>query len=102
MNKLLQGLTLVSPLVFWSNYPQNNSALDKTYIYSYNDIGNITEVKRYGYTTGTPSGTPTTTTFGYDSDKLTSFNGVAFYYYNLGELTSGRLAFLFKVGSVDI
>ena len=85
-----------------AEFKEKALTLDKTYVYSYNDIGNITEVKRYGYTTGTPSGTPTTTTFGYDSDKLTSFNGVAFYYYSLGELTSGRLAFLFKVGSIDI
>ena len=33
---------------------ENNKALDKTYIYSYNEIGNITSVKTYAYT---PKGT---------------------------------------------
>lgn len=28
---------------------ENNKALDKTYIYSYNEIGNITSVKNYTY-----------------------------------------------------
>ena len=36
---------------------ENNQALDKTFIYSYNNIGNITNVKAYAYTTAeTPSG----------------------------------------------
>ena len=63
-------------------------SLDKTYIYSYNDIGNITEIKRYGYTTGKPSGTPTTTTFGYDNDRLISFGSKDITYNANGEVTS--------------
>ena len=53
-------------------------------MYSYNDIGYITEVKSYDYTTGELTGTPTTTTFGYDGDRLTSFGGKGVSYNTLG------------------
>ena len=62
---------------------ENNKALDKTYIYSYNEIGNITSVKEYSYTTGAVSGTPVTKYFGYNTthpDRLTSFGGKAISY----------------------
>ena len=37
---------------------ENNEGLDKTPIYSYNELGNITSVKTYAYSTeATPSGT---------------------------------------------
>ena len=46
---------------------ENNKALDKTFVYSYNGIGNISSVKEYAYTTeATPSGTASTKSFGYD------------------------------------
>ena len=63
---------------------ENNKALDKTFVYEYNGIGNITSVKTYAYTTGTPSGTPGTTSFSYSSDKLTSFGSKAITYTSNG------------------
>lgn len=46
---------------------ENNKALDKTFIYSYNEIGNISSVSEYAYTTeATPSGTASTKSYGYD------------------------------------
>jgi len=71
---------------------ENNKALDKTYIYSYNGIGNITEAKEYPYTTAnTPTGTPTVKSYTYDStqkDRLTSFDGKAITYNTLGGVAS--------------
>ena len=67
---------------------ENNQALDKTYVYSYNGIGNITGVQSYSYTTGELSGTPSTTSFGYSDDKLTSFNGSAITYNANGGVAS--------------
>ena len=53
---------------------ENNKALDKTFIYNYNEIGNISSVKEYAYTTeATPSGTASTKSYGYDlaqTDRL--------------------------------
>ncbi len=49
---------------------EDNSILDKTYVYSYNGIGNVTGVQSYSYATGELSGTPSTTSFGYSADKL--------------------------------
>ena len=67
---------------------ENNQALDKTFIYSYNEIGNITSVSQYAYTTdATPSGTPTTTTYTYDTthpDRLISFGDKAVVYNSIG------------------
>ena len=71
-----------------AEFKEKALTLDKTYIYSYNDIGNITEIKRYDYTTGTPSGTPVTTSFGYSGDKLTSFNGKAITHNANGEVAT--------------
>ena len=68
---------------------ENNEVLDKTFVYSYNGIGNITSVKTYAYTTAaTPSGTPTTTSFGYSVDKLTSFGINSISYDSMGCPTS--------------
>ena len=64
---------------------EDNQALAKTYIYEYNDnAGNLTAVKAYNYTTGTVSGTPVTTSFGYTADKLTSLSGAAIAYNAMG------------------
>jgi hypothetical protein len=57
------------------NYRGNNKSLDKTFIYSYNEIGNITKVESYPYTLGEVSGTPSTVNYTYDGDKLKNFNG---------------------------
>ena len=62
---------------------ENNQILDKTYVYSYNGIGNITSVKAYDYTSGDVSGTPVTTSYAYDNaqpDRLTTFGGKAITY----------------------
>ena len=48
---------------FRVNYRGNNKSLDKTFIYSYNGIGNITKVESYSYTTGEVSGTPSEDTY---------------------------------------
>ena len=67
---------------------ENNKALDKTFVYEYNGIGNIVSVKTYAYTTAaTPSGTPTVTSYSYDGtqvDRLTSFGGKGVSYNTLG------------------
>ena len=55
---------------------ENNQGLAKTYMYEYNDIGNLTAIKEYALSLSTtPAGTPVTTTFGYTDDRLTSFGG---------------------------
>ena len=67
---------------------ENNKALDKTFIYCYDNIGNITSVKTYAYTTdATPSGTFTEQAYGYSSshpDRLTNFGGKGISYNTLG------------------
>ena len=68
---------------------ENNKSLDKTFVYSYNGIGNITSVKTYAYTTAaTPSGTYTEQAYGYNNtshpDRLTSFGGKGISYNTLG------------------
>ena len=67
---------------------EDNSVLGKTYVYTYDNAGNITSKKVYAYTTGT-LGTPTETkTYGYtDSDwgdLLTSYDGVNITYDAIG------------------
>jgi YD repeat-containing protein len=66
---------------------ENNQALDKSFQYEYNGIGNIVSVKAYGYTpAGTElSGTPRKSeAFIYgdtaNPDRLTSFNGADITY----------------------
>ena len=48
----------------------------------------MTAVKSYSYITGTPSGTPVTTSFGYSGDKLTSFGNKSITYNSNGGVTS--------------
>ena len=53
---------------------ENNKHLDKTFIYSYNEIGNITSVKTYAYAEAgtTPTGSYTTKSYTYDgTNKIT-------------------------------
>ena len=72
-----QSFSLAQPI------RENNKSLDKTYIYSYNGIGNITSVKEYLYTVGAVSGTPTATAYTYNSahpDRLTTFGGIGKHY----------------------
>ena len=68
---------------------ENNKHLDKTFIYSYNEIGNITSVKTYAYAEAgtTPTGSYTTKSYTYDGthkDKLTNFNGTSINYNTVG------------------
>ena len=63
-------------------------SLDKTFIYEYNGIGNLTAVKSYNYTTGAVSGTPGTTALGYTNDKLTTFVSKAITYNSNGGVAS--------------
>lgn len=66
----------------WSQLTrENNQQTGKTYLYTYDDGGNLTTVKEYAYTarTGTPSGTAVTKNYSYGNsswkDQLTSYNG---------------------------
>ena len=67
---------------------ENNQALDKTFIYSYNNIGNITNVKAYAYTTAeTPSGSYTQKAYAYHStypDRLITYGNKSISYNSLG------------------
>ena len=78
----LLGDFVVSLFFYNTNCPQ--LPLDKTFIYEYNSIGNLTAVKSYNYTTGAVSGTPGTTALGYTNDKLTTFGSKAITYNSNG------------------
>ena len=71
---------------------ENNKSLDKTFVYEYDNIGNITSVKTYGYTTDDISGDPTSEdSFTYHStvkDRLTKFNNLSISYDSNGCPTS--------------
>ena len=67
---------------------ENNQALDKTFIYSYNESGDISLVQSYPYTTGDVSGTPTTVDYTYSDDRLTNFNGKSVTYNSIGYPTN--------------
>ena len=61
--------------------------LDKTYVFSYNEIGNIVSVSSYPYTTGDLGTATATVSYTYDTaatDRLTSFNGKSITYDSLG------------------
>ena len=84
---------------------ENNKALDKTYIYSYNGIGNITSVKAYAYTTAqTPSGLCTTTSLTYGStvpDRLTKFGYNNISYDSMGYPTAvGNKKYVWNKGKL--
>ena len=67
---------------------ENNAYANKTYVFTYDNYGNILSKAEYAYTTGT-LGTPSsikTYTYG-DSlwkDKLTAYNGVSITYDDIG------------------
>ena len=67
---------------------ENNEALDKTFVYEYNNIGNVTKVKEYDFTLNTtPTGVLRERNYSYDSaspDKLAAVNGNAIQYNSLG------------------
>ena len=93
---------------------EDNSLLDKTFLYEYNDIGNITKVQSYPIgDPDAPSEDWTEQTFAYgtgaNSDRLTSFDGKAITYNTNGEVasydgwnytwTNGRLTQIKATGS---
>ncbi len=89
---------------------ENNQPLDRTFIYSYNNIGNIIGSRTYAYTTSTnPATLKSTKLYEYDEinkDKLISYNNANISYNTLGCPTvfndytitwnKGRLVRLFK------
>ena len=66
---------------------ENNEALDKTIVYEYNDIGNITSKKEYDFSTSGLSNLRSTKSYTYDTtikDRLDNYNGTAIPYNVLG------------------
>lgn len=57
--------TLLGDFVYCIRFFFHWETLDKTFIYEYNSIGNLTAVKSYNYTAGAVSGNPGTTALGY-------------------------------------
>lgn len=89
---------------------ENNEGLDKTFVYYYNNIGNITEVRTHSFTlSNTPGESYTSQHFTYSSthpDRLTALGTKSISYNNLGyptfydgknyEWTKGRLVRIYK------
>ena len=67
---------------------ENNAVANKTYVYTYDNAGNILTKKTYAYTTGTLGSVQSTNTYTYGNtewgDQLTGFNGTAITYDALG------------------
>ena len=91
---------------------EDNSPLDKTFVYEYNNVGNIVSVKEYDYTTEALSEDYTEKTYTYSTsqrDRLNNFNGTAITYNAMGCPTSfngfdatwtrGKLSGLSRQGS---
>ncbi len=72
---------------------ENNQAAGKTWVYTYDNGGNILSKTEYAYTTATNPSSPTSTksyTYGDTSwkDLLTGYNGATLTYDTIGNLTS--------------
>ena len=70
---------------------ENNKALDKTFVYCYDNIGNISKVLTYAYTIGALGDASNEVKYDYDqyrSDRLTDFNEKSITYNALGCPTS--------------
>jgi len=67
---------------------ENNAVANKTYVYTYDDAGNILTKRTYAYTTGTLGSVQSTNTYTYGNsswgDQLTAFNGTSITYDALG------------------
>ncbi|SHJ09847.1 RHS repeat-associated core domain-containing protein [Clostridium amylolyticum] len=66
---------------------EDNEVLNKTIVYSFDDGGNIKSKKEYSYSTGIPTTETSVNSYTYDSnwkDKLTSYNGKAITYDEIG------------------
>ena len=85
---------------------EDNTWLEKTFVWTYDNAGNITSRKEYAYINpeSTVTGTPTATynyTYGDDSwgDLLTAYNGVARTYDEIGNvLTDGTWTYTWQNG----
>ena len=70
---------------------ENNETLDKTFIYCYDNIGNITGVEEYAYSEGgLPESANKVVSYGYNTtypDRLTNFNGKSINYDTLGRVS---------------
>ena len=67
---------------------EDNNDLGKTYVWDYDDAGNILSKKTYAYTTGTLGSAPSTISYGYGNsawgDLLTSYYGNTITYDAIG------------------
>ena len=66
---------------------ENNKGLDKSFVFEYNNIGNVVAVKTYAYTTGTLGSVISQQSFGYDAiypDRLTACGGTTISYNSMG------------------
>ena len=73
---------------------EKNEVAGKTWVWTYDDTGNITSRKEYAYTTAASLGTVTSTiSYGYDventgwGDLLTNFKGQRVYSDRIGNIT---------------
>lgn len=73
---------------------ENSVEENKTRVYNYDNGGNITSIKEYAYTTGTLGSVTKTIPYAYTDtnwkDKLTSYDGQAISYDEIGNPTSYR------------
>ena len=70
---------------------ENNKILDKTFVYEYNNIGNIVTVRTYNYTTGLPGTEISQQNFSYDSthpDRLSKWGTESISYNGMGSPTT--------------
>ena len=82
---------------------ENNQAAGKTWVYAYDNAGNITSKREYAYTTGTLGSVLSTITYTYgDSawgDLLTAYNGTAISYDTIGNpLSDGTWTYTWEHG----
>lgn len=95
---------------------ENNAYANKTYLYKYDNSGNILESSEYAYSEGEPSNATSKKKYGYEDDDwkdlLTSFNGQVITYDEIGNplnyrdnmkfTWAGRMLSSVKVGSDEI
>ena len=71
---------------------ENNKLANKTWVWEYDNAGNIKSRKEYAYTTGELGEIKATVTYGYDEDDwgdlLTSYNGNTITYDDIGNPTN--------------
>ena len=70
---------------------ENNQAANKTWVWTYNDAGNILSRKEYAYATGTLGTVQSTVNYTYDGtwgDLLTGWNGKTITSDTIGNMTS--------------